>query len=1483
MSDPNNQPASDDSAEARIDRLADQFEQAWRRGEPPSIPNYLRQIDAEQRRPLAIELVKIDLAYRARAGAPRRLEQYAEELPELIGESQSLPDDLVRYARQLAEPAAEETASLPTQPTPRDGVVDRDLRIQCPHCGHPVRVASPEVEEVTCLSCGSSLRVDAWSQRRRHSAPRLPRPLGKFQLLELLGVGAFGAVYRARDSELERTVAIKIPRSGYFASDEEEQRFLNEARTAAGLRHAGIVQVHQVDRVDGMPLIVSDFIDGQTLTDYATERKLSFQEIAELTAQVAEALDHAHQAGVFHRDVKPSNILIEGDGRPVLTDFGLARRDEAEIVITLDGQVLGTPAYMSPEQAAGESSRVDGRADVYSLGVVLYELLTGERPFRGSTRRLLEQVLHDDPRPPRRLNEHIPRDLETICLQALAKSRARRYASAGDLAADLRRFLLGEPTIARPISRVEKFWRVCRRYPARAAAIAGAFIAAFVAFLVWFWWPGSLTIDVKPAGATVRVAGREYVAGGEPLQLSLRHGGYAIEATAPDHFAQRREAVVQRGRVKHVSFDLRHHRGVLDLECATPGAEIEINGKPHGSRVPNLPVKTGTYEIKAWADGHFESQARRITLARDQRRRERFWLDNGIRWSYSSPGLQGMLIAVDDVDGDGAADIAHNEIGRIVIFSSRDGGIAWQMPAPWSGQRTFEQFDLGGAVGKVLVAGKEEQATPAQKAHIHLLAIKPGRPTKVLWEQRIETGAWKAPQPIWIHMAGDHDPEPDGVADLLVGGREGELRVVSGANGATLKKWTLMAEPVRTTPLFRVFQHEGAEWAAYVYYPGSGDSPPPNGATPVVLGAVRLSDGVKREPLRLKDGLVWMFDLDRDGRPELFWRKDRAWRVYDAAIKPEPRYSGQFPAGYEPPAMPILADIDRNGADEFLLISESADAPSIAVRPADGAVVWRGPKGLRKGQPLSRDGRLQAAPGGGYLLAAHDAVLAVEPNHAEPRWRVAGQLQELLIGDWEGDGQREVFIGLRQRGVTCVDHQGRVRWTLRLRLDVGPRILMPDTDGDSLAELVIIRHAAMIGLVDGPRVIWSARATAPLEAAPQPADTDGDGRPDTVIQLGPWREDSSLVGLDLATGDVRWQAKLNLQPNRAAALCDWNGDGRQDVAHLGMRRGRPEWRLLVVSGADGKVIHDTTVESGTLFSQPVAVDLNNDGQLDLAVHRWDDQDVIALDGRTGKPLWEEPYNTAAENHGGVAAADLNGDGAPDIVAPSRNGLVHAVSGATGKSLWKKPSPLDAGSSTPARLADVTGDGVPEVLVTSHSGRLYVLAGADGEQLWSTAPAEGSRATGGPVVTTVKSRPVILVPHGDAGLVAYDWRARKPRWRTPKGVTVVAEPVVADLDGDGVREVIVAGNRRRIVRRREDVKDAPEVVKELTEGFIYVLDLSSGRVLWSYRVSEKPISADPAVAHVDGDGVLDILVAGYDFRLTAVSGFPTKSARRAAGR
>lgn len=301
--------------------------------------------------------------------------------------------------------------------------------------------------------------------------------LGSFRVLAELGRGGMGIVYRAYDTALARTVALKVLR-WERVDDQARSRFVREAQAAARLEHENVVAVYAVvNPPDGPPYLVMRYVAGQTLRERIDAHgPLEAREAARLVAQVADGLAAAHRAGLVHRDVKPANIMLDSDLRRArIMDFGLVRILEQAGGATLEGTIPGTPEYMSPEQIR-DPAVVDERSDVYGLGVSLYEGLTGAVPFRGTTTMVLQQVVSDEPISPRRLSDRVPRDLETVCLKAMAKEPGRRYQSAALLRDDLNRWLGGEPIRARPAGRLEKAWRWCRRRPREATLLAAVAI-----------------------------------------------------------------------------------------------------------------------------------------------------------------------------------------------------------------------------------------------------------------------------------------------------------------------------------------------------------------------------------------------------------------------------------------------------------------------------------------------------------------------------------------------------------------------------------------------------------------------------------------------------------------------------------------------------------------------------------------------------------------------------------------------------------------------------------------------------------------------------------------------------------------------------------------------------------------------------------------------------------------------------------------------
>lgn len=289
----------------------------------------------------------------------------------------------------------------------------------------------------------------------------LPRSFGNYELLEEIGRGGMGIVYKAWDRELNRNVALKMILRGHLASTADQARFRSEAQAAAGLTHPNLVPVYAVGEIEGQAFFCMKHVQGQTLSQLSKQGPLTQRRAAQYLAQIARAVHHAHQAGIVHRDLKPANVLLDGDDQPLVTDFGLAKRFEGDPSLTGTGAILGTPSYMSPEQARGETPGPSG--DIYSLGAILYELLTGRPPFLASSAvETLLLVRGEEPVRPRLLNPQIDTDLEMICRKCLEKRPEHRYASAAHLADDLEAFLQGEPVSARSSSLVYFFSRLFR-------------------------------------------------------------------------------------------------------------------------------------------------------------------------------------------------------------------------------------------------------------------------------------------------------------------------------------------------------------------------------------------------------------------------------------------------------------------------------------------------------------------------------------------------------------------------------------------------------------------------------------------------------------------------------------------------------------------------------------------------------------------------------------------------------------------------------------------------------------------------------------------------------------------------------------------------------------------------------------------------------------------------------------------------------------
>ena len=460
----------------------------------------------------------------------------------------------------------------------------------CPRCG---RTLSPRAAFGLCPSCLLGNLSDDLED------PNDVRVFGDYELIEELARGGMGTVFKARQRSLNRTVALKVITAGALASREMIERFRTEAEAAASLSHPHIVPIYEVGEHEGQQFFSMELIDGPRLDQLHKGQAVEPRRAAGLLIKIAQAVHFAHQRGILHRDIKPGNILLDASGEPHLTDFGLAKVLEKESTVTHTMALLGTPSYMSPEQARGQTKQLTTATDIYGLGAVLYEELTGIPPFAGgTTMETVRQVLDSEPRRPSALNPEVDRDLETICLKCLEKEPARRYASALSLAEDLERWLRHEPIHARASSPFEQAAKWVRRRPVVAALSFGLGVALLLGFAATFWqWR-------RAEQQTVAARGAQSEAEQMVDRLDLERAdarlsiGETAEALALFASVLRREPSNPIAAERLISF-LSHHTFALPLSegIGLESGLMQIGPSPDGTR---LLTSTMNGTVRTW-------------------------------------------------------------------------------------------------------------------------------------------------------------------------------------------------------------------------------------------------------------------------------------------------------------------------------------------------------------------------------------------------------------------------------------------------------------------------------------------------------------------------------------------------------------------------------------------------------------------------------------------------------------------------------------------------------------------------------------------------------------------------------------------------------------------------------------------------------------------------------------------------------------------
>ena len=1274
--------------------------------------------------------------------------------------------------------------------------------------------------------------------------------IGPYELIHEIARGGMGIVYKAYRRDLNKVFALKVLIAGRHASIDSIVRFRREVLAASKLdRSENIVKVHDTGQDEDRHWFTMDFIEGRSLSDAVLdgdgpEPGITPREAAEVLAVVAGALDTAHRAGIVHRDIKPQNILLDETGTPWLTDFGLAKDQEAEVGLTQEGSILGSPPYMPPEQAAGQIEKISERSDIYSLGATLFFALCRRPPYdEGTVLKTIRAVLMKDPPAPRSLMPELHRDLETICLKAMEREPEARYRSAADMAADLRSFLDGRAIEAVPLGPVGKTLREARRRPL-VAALALLPVMLLISTLAWHLTrPARLDLTTSPSEAEVLLDGEPF--GTSPcMDVELAPGRHTLTVRKPGFLPVDLGGIdLRRGRVERMHVPLVSADGSLVVLTRPPATRLRI-GRLEGGEMRwltslnapcflDLPAGPG-YVVEATADGWQRTRSAPIELKAGRKR---------TTVELSLKPKRGRLL----VEGSPAnAPLTVARVSRprpAVVALGGMSATACSLPRTVARTPLPLSTPLALPVGRYEVAARLSGHRPRRElVNIELNRLRRLRfdlGDRRLWKTGL--GSTLAAAPLVV------DLNRDGVPDLLCGRRGAGLIACSGDDGRPLEADEAGPFGLETRDALPVAALPGSDGHPRILLtqPGQVLALDPRGGRIVWSRSIGSDD-----PLFLQVHGEHILGSSRGG--QVFILSARSGQTV---------FSTRTALSFSTP--PLALPGAPESLPRLLVVGKRKIlARAALIDPATGREVWSTRVGIK-----TPEATLATLGGRARLLVSvfrRLYVLDVETGEELAQMNLPEKvIGPPLVEDTDRDGHPDVIV-------TCKDGQVFVTPGRRLakrrdssikpgapepiQLDepaLAPRLV--DVTGDGVRDLAVLTTDRRLTVYDfaGRRTLMAVelfpRSTSVSyhvetgEARRElvglcSADFDRDG----IDDLGWLVSDGSLGVISGGPGLGSWHRVLPAAPSRLEL------DGGRLLC------GTAEGQFLVLDRRDGHRVALTDVvvrEPSIRWSFP---DLNGDGRPDAVLHgRW--TGVIALDGRDGAALWQRRDLRLRRGEAVLplpdgrllVATDFARAPEPELVGPGVKGKAPLLllDGRTGRRLGTidQAEPLRAAARRPA-----ASERPLQLLLPGKSGHRLGLLPAAGQQFPTAITGfTGETRIGAPGVPPsqpaplpVPGRDAVLVP-GSEGLALV--KLDGTRVWTAAGRSVKLPPVLVELDGDDARDVIHVDLRGRIT----------------------ALSGATGRPLW--RVEGEPPDVLLRVRDLDGDHLPELFCAGASAR------------------
>lgn len=1284
--------------------------------------------------------------------------------------------------------------------------------------------------------------------------------LGDFHILREVGHGGMGAVYEAEQISLHRRVALKVLRFGRVSDPEALERFQREAETVACLHHTNIVPIFAIGSEGGVNYYAMQFIVGRSLDQVLKGQGglIDAQKVAKWGLEAAEALSHSHARGVIHRDVKPSNLMLdEAEGRIWLTDFGLAKRLD-DVTLSMTGALLGTPRYMSPEQASASTHKLDHRTDLYSLGATLYELATGKPVFVGdSPHNVISQILTVDPEPPRRHCPSLPRDLQTILLKCLAKDASQRYASAQELAKDLRAFLEGRPIAARRTSLFETGARWVKKQQ-RSLVLTTATVVTTLLLVLgmaagsYFWQRSNLAsfkLDTNHPpliaelldDANKPVLSRTTV----PMQQEeeIPAGDYRLRIRSDERLSQEYDISLAAREVLGQKIDLEDQLLWGDLPFSRVYQTLRVADSGKAARTDLLLLNGDTIQR---VDGRSKAVQWQTNLAQPEH--DLLRKDFHLVWPWDRSAhthgvgvfeLRPFVVSTADLNGDGMGDLilAARHQAWVIAFSGKDGTPLWRAARDTAAGQDKRQQSAGiqSAVPyePLLVPDQNEddvddvaawfiRHSPKKKGAERSLELLSGKTGETLWKYEPPSEYFELPPNTDVPIA----------YRWYYGGSGGHS---SGGHGSHFQ-----GRNTRRTPS-EVSRSGDAHYLPSTLRLSSKGVRFLAGMHGIDLDLASGTESTPTQDMAVRPSFEprWA-DLEGDGKLDLLltttlpnktaptpggiptpqlqltaWSPVKQSDLWHATIEAAPPIQEETYA--EPPAWPVVEDLDGDGASEVI---------------------------VPDGSTLSRPN---------WFGAPWGRIAVLEGRTGQTRWQrqimnVDQQLNHFTVGpDIDGDGQREVYVASQ--------------WNEDLDLYVD---CLSGKDGQSLWRQIepTQEQKRSGGSHRIARLTWYSRGPA--------------AGAELIVPL--------MADASNATNEVRMFAADNGRPTHLAPQVievepgDFDGDGIDDLLLV-----RREHQHLPQQGGALHVCRGTAEELSRRLAaeEMVLADFDQDGVLDTAQRRRNGQ-IVARSGATGQRIWTSPSGLnltlnlarAIEAQPSVVPAgeDLSGDGVPDLLlqhfvsSVSPEPALVALSGNNGKVLWRS-AVASPNADMPALLEsrDLDGDGEPEVILIaaldlnsrSRSGIfsnppnlwLIVLSGRTGQTRFQQLLVERMR-TGSSLrvdslfletsyadlnadgtldllvpaeVTPASKRLEMRALSGKDGQLL--WRIDLPTTGNSDALRDAIPPALEDLDGDGRPEAVITA----AFKSQSESSGSRDAVQ------LMILEGQSGKLRWQEEI------------------------------------------------